>query len=141
MVSSFQRDLLFESKANVLYLQVALRVINVHKSFACFVRLKCVLFEGCRHTRDSLAHATPCGNVVFICMRDVLFEIVSHFSENENLFVRHQLLRVTIKHSRFDGVLNLALRLLPNVVIDHLEARRQACWHNEREWDRIISRL
>ena len=119
-----QLQLLFKSETDILYLQVALRVVNVDDSLASFMRLKSVLIEGSGHSWNSLAHAAPCWDVVLISMSDVCLEFITHFSQDKNLFVGHQLLTVTIKHSGFDGVLNLTLGLGPHVMIDKLEARR-----------------
>jgi len=140
-MSGCQLDLLFESKADVLNLQVALRVVNVDDSLANFMRFKSVLLKGSGHSGDSLAHAAPCGDVVLISMNDILLEIIAHLSKDKNLLVRHQDLGMTIDQGGLDSVLYLALWLCPGMMIDELETRGEPGRHDEREGNRVVTNV
>ena len=52
----------------------------------------------------------------------------------------HQLFFVSIQHARLDGVLYLALWLLPDVLINELEARWEIRGHDEGEGDGVVTR-
>ena len=73
-------------------------------------------------------------------MADVLLEGIAHLSQDEDLLVSHQLLLVGIQHARLDGVLYLALWLLPDVLINELEARWEIRGHDEGEGDGVVTR-
>ena len=52
----------------------------------------------------------------------------------------HQLLLLVIHHARLYGILYLALWLLPHVVINKLEARRDIRGHDKGEGDGVVTR-
>ena len=73
-------------------------------------------------------------------MADVLLEGIAHLSKDENLLVSHQFFLMGINHARLDGVLYLALWLLPDVLINKLEARGEIRRHYEGEGDGVVTR-
>ena len=73
-------------------------------------------------------------------MAYVLLEGIAHLSQDEDLLVSHQLFFVSIQHARLDGVLYLALWLLPDVLVNKLEARREIRGHDEGEGDGVVTR-
>lgn len=52
----------------------------------------------------------------------------------------HKLFLVGIDHACLDGVLYLALWLLPEVLIDKLEARWEVIGHQEGEGNGVVAR-
>ena len=123
----------------MLDLQVASWVVNANIGFACFMRFKCVLIKHSCHTRDTLAHAAPCWDIVLIRGGDILLEFTSLFSKNEDLLVSHKVSVVTIDHGSLDHVLYLALRFCPIVLINKMEAWGETSWHGEGERNLIIT--
>lgn len=73
-------------------------------------------------------------------MADVLLEGIAHLSQDEDLLVSHQLFFVGIHHTRLDGVLYLALWLLPDVLVNKLEARWEIRGNDEGEGDGVVTR-
>ena len=73
-------------------------------------------------------------------MLDVLLEGIAHLSKDEDLLVSHQFFLMGINHARLDGVLYLALWLLPDVLINKLEARGEIRRHYEGEGDGVVTR-
>ena len=73
-------------------------------------------------------------------MADVLLERFAHLSKDEDLLVSHQFFLMGINHACLDGVLYLALWLLPDVLINKLEARWEIRGHDEGEGDGVVTR-
>ena len=107
----------------MLHVEVAPRIIDCKVRLACLIRLEDIFLKSSGDAGAALIDAAPCGDRMFTNLIDVSLEVISHFTDYEDLLVFHDALPMMILEECLNVILHFSLGSLMHLMAHKLEAR------------------
>lgn len=117
MSCTINLQFLLNCKSYMLKCDIALRVVYNDITSAYFIREKCVFIKVNFYFGRSLIYTAPCCYPIIRYLIDILFEIKSKFSNDENLFVLHIIFWTLSLELNFYSVFHMSFGFLFNMRI------------------------
>lgn len=117
MMMSVDWELLFNSKSDSCQSNTTSWVIQIYLGSADLYRFEDVLIKCDFNLWNTLTNTASSLDIVFASLLDLSAQLRSNFSDNENLFVSHNVLTMMIVQHGLDMILDFGLWLLFNMRI------------------------